>query len=74
MIHISVSDTGIGIPEDKLGAIFTSFEQVETSDTRRYEGTGLGLTITKQLVELHQGKFSLYPSQAKDPPLPLPFR
>jgi signal transduction histidine kinase/class 3 adenylate cyclase/ActR/RegA family two-component response regulator/Tfp pilus assembly protein PilF len=64
-IHISVSDTGIGIPEDKLGDIFTSFEQVETSDTRRYEGTGLGLTITKQLVELHQGKIFVVSKQGK---------
>jgi signal transduction histidine kinase/CheY-like chemotaxis protein/class 3 adenylate cyclase/Flp pilus assembly protein TadD len=64
-ISISVSDTGIGIPEDKLNAIFTSFEQVDSSDTRRYEGTGLGLTITKQLIELHQGGIFVESKQGK---------
>jgi signal transduction histidine kinase/CheY-like chemotaxis protein/class 3 adenylate cyclase/Tfp pilus assembly protein PilF len=55
-IRISVSDTGIGIPAEKFHSIFTSFEQLDGGDQRRYEGTGLGLTITKQLVELHQGR------------------
>ena len=51
-----VSDTGIGIPEDKLERIFKSFEQAEGSTARKYGGTGLGLTVTKQLVQLHGGK------------------
>ncbi|PID55786.1 GGDEF domain-containing protein [candidate division KSB3 bacterium] len=55
MLLVTISDTGIGIPEEKLESIFLSFEQVDASTTRNYGGTGLGLTITKQLVELHGG-------------------
>lgn len=58
-LAITVSDTGIGIPEDKLDSIFTSFEQVDGSAAREYGGTGLGLAITKQLVELHGGYISV---------------
>ncbi|MGK5093123.1 response regulator [Deltaproteobacteria bacterium TL4] len=55
-IHISVADTGIGIPHDKLESIFVSFEQVDGSIAREFGGTGLGLTVTKQLVELHRSQ------------------
>lgn len=55
MVEICISDTGEGIPEDKLEDIFKSFEQVDTSLTRRHGGTGLGLPITKHLVELQGG-------------------
>jgi len=55
-IHIVVSDTGIGIPEDKLEIIFESFTQVDGSKTRRYSGSGLGLTIVKKIVELMNGR------------------
>ncbi|MCC5663203.1 diguanylate cyclase [Nostoc sp. CHAB 5784] len=55
-IAISISDTGIGIPEDKLDRIFESFEQVEGSARRQYGGTGLGLAITRNLIELHGGR------------------
>lgn len=55
----SVSDSGIGIPDDKLDAIFTPFVQAETYTTRKYGGTGLGLSIVKQLVDLMGGKLWL---------------
>ena len=54
-LEIVVSDSGIGIPEDKLTAVFQSFEQVDASITRAYGGTGLGLAVTRELVELHGG-------------------
>jgi signal transduction histidine kinase/ligand-binding sensor domain-containing protein/CheY-like chemotaxis protein len=58
-IEFSVSDTGIGIPEDRLESIFESFSQASSDTTRKFGGTGLGLTISKHLVELHGGKISV---------------
>jgi two-component system sensor histidine kinase ChiS len=55
-IAITVSDTGIGIPADLLDRIFEPFEQGDGSTIRQYGGTGLGLTLSKQFVELHGGK------------------
>jgi two-component system, sensor histidine kinase and response regulator len=52
---IHVEDTGIGIPESQQHLIFQKFQQLDSSLQRRYEGTGLGLALTKQLVELHGG-------------------
>jgi PAS domain S-box-containing protein len=55
----SIKDTGIGIPPDKLDYIFEKFTQADASTTRRYGGTGLGLPITKQLVELMGGRITV---------------
>jgi signal transduction histidine kinase len=54
-IEISVSDNGIGIKEKDMERIFRAFQQVENSRARKYQGTGLGLSLTKSLVELHHG-------------------
>jgi two-component system sensor histidine kinase/response regulator len=54
-----VEDTGIGIPEEKLPLLFEKFQQLDTPYRRRYEGTGLGLALTKQLVELHRGRIEV---------------
>jgi signal transduction histidine kinase len=54
-IRISVEDTGIGIAAENLDRIFTPFEQVESASSRKYHGTGLGLSLAKRMVELHAG-------------------
>ncbi len=54
-----VEDTGIGIPEDKLSQLFQEFYQIDTSHSRAIQGTGLGLALTKKLVELHGGTISV---------------
>ena len=55
----SVSDTGIGMSEEDMAKALLPFLQVDTSLARRYEGTGLGLTLTKSLVEMHGGKLDM---------------
>lgn len=59
MIEIEVEDTGIGIPEDKINDIFEPFVQADSSITRKYGGTGLGLTICKNLIERMGGKIGI---------------
>jgi signal transduction histidine kinase/DNA-binding response OmpR family regulator len=55
LLHFSVRDTGVGIPKDRMDRLFQSFSQVDSSTTRRYGGTGLGLVISKRLSELMGG-------------------
>ncbi len=54
--HIQISDTGIGIPKDRMEKIFDRFYQVDSSDERNYGGTGLGLWISKNIIEAHGGR------------------
>lgn len=58
-IEISVSDTGIGIPQDKLDMIFDAFNQSDINTYNKYGGTGLGLTISKNLIQMHEGDINV---------------
>jgi len=51
-----VKDTGIGIPADKIGSLFTEFKQTDATIASEYGGTGLGLSITKKFIEMHGGR------------------
>ncbi len=64
-LKIIIEDTGIGIPADKLNIIFEPFRQVSEGYNRKFEGTGLGLTITKMLVEMMSGSIELISEQGK---------
>jgi two-component system, sensor histidine kinase and response regulator len=65
MLHFAVSDTGIGIPQNKLSTIFEAFSQEDSSTTRRYGGTGLGLTICARLCEAMGGRIWVESVQGK---------
>lgn len=64
-LHISVIDTGIGIPQNKLASIFEKFTQADASVTRRFGGTGLGLAITQRLVDLMDGEIGVKSVEGK---------
>ena len=60
VVRLEVTDTGIGIPEERQAAIFSAFMQADGSLARNYGGTGLGLTIAKQFIDLMGGSIGLH--------------
>jgi signal transduction histidine kinase len=59
LLHYRVADTGAGIAEDRLEAVFTEFRQADATIAGQFGGTGLGLSITKKFVELHGGRIGV---------------
>ncbi|MDW7732896.1 MAG: histidine kinase N-terminal 7TM domain-containing protein [Methanolobus sp.] len=64
-IRVSVSDNGIGIAEDRHDEIFEPFKQIESSANKKYQGTGLGLALVKEFVEMHNGNISVESEEGK---------
>jgi signal transduction histidine kinase len=59
MFLVFVEDTGVGISEEDMGKLFQPFKQIDSSYTRKYDGTGLGLALVKKLVEMQGGTISV---------------
>ncbi len=55
-VRVSVSDTGIGISKDEIKQLFKPFKQIDSTLSRKYEGTGLGLVLSKKFIEMHGGR------------------
>ncbi len=72
-VTVRINDTGIGIPADKLGRIFDRFYQVDDTHTRAQEGTGIGLSLTKELVDLHRGTIEIASQEGKGTTVSLRF-
>ena len=64
-VHIIISDNGVGIAKDHIDKIFDRFYQVDGSHTREQEGTGIGLALTKELIDLHKGKIETESEEGK---------
>ena len=64
-VNINLSDSGIGIPKEKFSKIFDRFYQVDGTHKREYEGTGIGLALSKELIELHKGKIAVESVEGK---------
>jgi signal transduction histidine kinase len=64
-VEIVIADTGIGMPKDQIDKIFDRFYQVDGSHTREQEGTGIGLALTKELIDLHKGKIEVESEESK---------
>ena len=65
ILQITIFDTGLGIPSESLGKLFERFYQVDSSSTKENDGSGIGLALTKELVELHRGKIQVKTQQGK---------
>ena len=62
LLHVSVADTGVGVPEGDVESLFEAFTQADASTTRRYGGTGLGLAISREIVDALGGRIGLHPN------------